>query len=113
MVLDAQGNLNLLQYLPPEETAPTPIDAAESRPWEVAIGGVTLAGAEVDITSHVEVREPLHWRIAPLEVSTGAITSPAKAPVDLRASGKIDPDGEFSVSNHIWIQASRLAVDSG
>ncbi len=115
MVLDADGNLNLLQYLPPEEAAPAPAATAatESKPWQVGIGGVTLAGANVDITSHVAVREPLKWRIAPLEVSTGAIALPSKAPIDLRASGKIDPDGEFSVSGNHDLDSgiSKLAID--
>jgi uncharacterized protein involved in outer membrane biogenesis len=113
MVLDEEGNLNLLQYLPPEEAAPATAGAAGSKPWQVGVGGVTLAGAEVDVTSHVEVREPLHWRIAPLQVSTGAIALPAKAPIDLRASGKIDPDGEFAVSGNHDLDSgiSKLAID--
>jgi hypothetical protein len=113
MVLDADGNLNLLQYLPPEEVAPAAAPTEESKPWQVGIGGVTLAGADVDITSHVEVREPLKWHIAPMEVSIGALTLPSRAPVDLRASGKIDPDGEFSVSGNHDLDSgiSKLAID--
>lgn len=113
MVLDADGNLNLLQYLPPEEAATATAATEESKPWQVGIGGVTLAGADLDITSHVEVREPLKWHIAPMEVSIGAIALPSKAPIDLRASGKIDPDGEFSVSGNHDLDSgiSKLAID--
>lgn len=113
MVLDADGNLNLLQYLPPEEAATATTATEGSQPWQVGIGGVTLAGADVDITSHVEVREPLKWHIAPLEVSIGPVALPSKAPIDLRASGKFDPDGEFSVAGNHDLDSgiSKLAID--
>jgi hypothetical protein len=105
--LDAEGNLNLLAYLPPDApAAPAGGEAplasgtspVASRPWDVEVGAVTVAGAAVDLTSRVQVREPIVLRIAPLDVSVGPIALPAKAPLPVRASATIEPSGKLTLA---------------
>lgn len=120
-VLDAGGQLNLRQYAPRDTSAAAPPagsgasgPAAAGSSWQIGVGRVAVNRAEVDFTTHANVREPMHWRIVPLDAAAGPIAIPAQAPIPLRASATIEPAGKISLegTHELSSGVATLAVDA-
>ena len=104
-LLDANGNLNLLDYLPPEEPAAAPgpeaAPATAAAPaeddWRVTLGELAVNAAEVDFTSLVASREPMRWRLQPANLSVKGFAIPASAPLAVSVTTGVDATGKVGL----------------
>jgi hypothetical protein len=91
-------------------------DAQESSPWVVAVDAFSLAQADINVIDNA-IGDNMHWRVYPLNVTTGALDSAFTQPIDYdltlglsSAQGMTPEDNKGELNSHGKIDGAAQSV---
>lgn len=84
---------------------------AEAEPtWRVQLDGLSLKNYDINIKEHKLSTTAQQWRIYPLDLSTQAIVSDLKDPIDYEVSLAVNGQGKLASQGQIDVTAGAIAA---
>ncbi len=93
-----------------DKTAPPAENTEDAPAWVVNLNQFALKDVDVNVTESV-VTDSTPWRIYPINLSTGAISSKLTAPINYRLDLAINQQGSFSSTGDIDVKQQSLNAE--
>ncbi len=109
MVLEKEGNLDLVSYfspsreegpvaLEPSKTAPKD-DSAETQ-WGWSLAGITLTNGRIHFTDRM-VQEQVSWKLVPITLTTGPLDHEMKTPIPVTLGTRINETAPLDIEGEV------------